>query len=188
MTLLKTMVAILLMTIITTTAFADPLKLKLASPQPSDLKSGLAVKYAYPLDVKNLKQATRALKYAEPGSPLAGLDYRDTANGDLTLTSTQAHNVVAIISGYVNFDASGVYTIDFLTNDGLDASIGGQQVGYFNGRQSCNETKPVQVEVPKAGWYELKAIYFQRVGSSCLHMRAGKGSPDWMPNSAFGYN
>ena len=62
MTLLKTMVAILLMTIITTTAFADPLKLKLASPQPSDLKSGLAVKYAYPLDVKKLETSDPCLE------------------------------------------------------------------------------------------------------------------------------
>lgn len=187
MTFLKTVAAATALALVATTAFAAPLKLKPANPQPSGLKSGLAVKYAYPPDVKTLNQAKRALKRAKPGTPLKGLDYRDTADGDLTLTSTKPHHVVAGISGYVKFDSAGVYTIDFLTNDGLDASVGGEQVGYFNGRQSCNETRPVQVEVPQAGWYELQATYFQRVGTSCLHMRAGKGSPDWMPNSAFGY-
>lgn len=187
MTLLKTVAAATAMALVATTAFAAPLKLKPANPQPSGLKSGLAVKYAYPPDVKTLNQATRALKRAKPGTPLAGLDYRDTADGDLTLTSTKAHHVVAGISGYVKFGSAGVYNIDFLTNDGLDAYIGGQQVGYHNRRMPCTETQAVQVEVPQAGWYELKATYFQRVGTSCLHMRAGKGSPDWMPNAAFGY-
>ena len=51
-------------------AFAAPLKLKPASPQPSGLKSGLAVKYAYPPDVKSLNQATRALKRAKAGTRL----------------------------------------------------------------------------------------------------------------------
>lgn len=168
-------------------AFAAPLKLKPASPQPSGLKSGLAVKYAYPLDVKTLSQAERYLKKGKPGKPLSGLDYRDTAQGDKTLTSTQAEHVAAAITGYVKFDSPGTYTIDFLTNDGLDAYVGGQQVGYFDGRQSCQETRAVQVEVPQAGWYPVKITYFQRVGTACLHMRAGKGAPDWMPNKAFGY-
>lgn len=187
MTFLKTVAAACAMALVATTALAAPLKLEPANPQPTGLKPGLAVEYAYPPDVKTLNQAERALKRASPGTPLKGLDYRDTADGDLTLTSTQAHHVVAGISGYVKFDSPGVYNIDFLTNDGLEAYIGGQQVGYHNRRVPCFETQEVQVEVPQAGWYELKATYFQRVGTSCLHMRAGKGSPDWMPNSAFGY-
>lgn len=170
-----------------TSVSAAPLKLKPANPQPSGLKSGLAVKYTYPLDVKTLNQARRYLKEAKPGKPLKGLDYRDTAKGDKTLTSKQAEQVVAGISGFVKFDSAGTYTIDFLTNDGLDARIGGQEVGYFDGRQTCQETRPVEVEVPQAGWYPVEITYFQRVGTSCLLMRAGKGAPDWMPDSAFGY-
>ncbi|MEO9683854.1 MAG: PA14 domain-containing protein [Tateyamaria sp.] len=168
-------------------SFAAPLKLKPASPQPSGLKSGLAVKYAYPQDVKSLSQARRALKSAKAGTPLKGLDYRDTASGEKALTSKQERHVAAAISGFVKFDSAGTYTIDFLTNDGLDAKIGGQEVGHFDGRQSCQETRAVQVEVPQAGWYPVDITYFQRVGSSCLLMRAGKGAPNWMPNKAFGY-
>lgn len=185
---LKTIAATATVVAITATmALAAPLKLKPASPQPSGLKQGLAVKYAFPPEVKTLHQAERALRRAKPGKPLKGLDYRDTADGEPTLTSGQAHRVAAAISGYVKFDSPGIYNIDFLTNDGLDAYIGGQQVGYHNRRVPCTETSPVQVDVPQAGWYELKATYFQRVGTSCLHMRVGKGTPDWMPNSAFGY-
>ena len=161
-------------------AFAAPLKLKPASPQPSGLKSGLAVKYAYPPDVKSLNQATRALKRAKAGTPLKGLDYRDTAPGEKALTSKQEKHVAAAISGFVKFDSAGTYTIDFLTNDGLDARIGGQEVGHFDGRQTCQETRAVEVEVPQAGWYPVEITYFQRVGTSCLLMRAGKGAPDWI--------
>ena len=171
-----------------TAVLAAPLKLEPANPQPSGLKPGLAVNYAYPPDVKSLNKAARDLKRgAEPGAALAGLDHRDTADGDTTMTSKRAHNVVAGISGYVKFDAPGTYNIDFLTNDGLDAKVGGQTVGYFDGRQKCFETRAVQVEVPQAGWYPVDITYFQRVGTACLHMRAGQGSPDWLPDSAFGH-
>ncbi|MEM6371672.1 MAG: PA14 domain-containing protein [Pseudomonadota bacterium] len=168
-------------------ALAAPLKLTPASPQPSGLTSGLSVQYTYPLDVKTLKQAKRYLKESKPGTPLKGLDYRDTAQGEKALTSKQAEHVVAGIKGYVKFDSAGTYMIQFLTNDGLDARIGGQEVGYFDGRQACQETRAVEVEVPQAGWYPLDITYFQRVGTSCLLMKAGQGGMKWMPDSAFGY-
>lgn len=187
MDILKTTVATVAAIVLASQAWAAPLKLKPASPQPSGLKQGLAVKYAYPGDVKTLGNAERALKKAKPGRPLAGLDYRDTADGEITLTSDRAHHVVAKITGYVKFDAPGTYVIDFLTNDGLDAQIGGQAVGYVNARQPCQPTRAVEAEVPEAGWYPVDITYFQRVGTACLHMRAGQGKATWMKNAAFGY-
>jgi hypothetical protein len=171
-------------------AFAAPLKLTPADPQPSGLKPGLSVRYAYPSDVKSLGAARNALKYrVEQGAPLTGLDYRDTELGQNVLTAKRAERVVADIRGYVRFDAPGIYTIDFLTNDGLHAVVGGQVVGEFDGRQPCEETFAVEVEVPKAGWYPLKALWFQRTNTACLHMRAGPAGkrPKWMPNAAFGH-
>lgn len=171
-------------------AQADPLPLTPADPQPSGLKPGLAVVYAYPAEVKSLAQAQSALKHgAEPGPDLTGLDYRETEPGENALTSSRVERVAADISGYVRFDAPGIYTIDFLTNDGLRAVVGGQLVGEFDGRQPCEETFAVEVEVPKAGWYPLRALWFQRMNSSCLHMRAGPAGkrPMWMPDAAFGH-
>lgn len=167
--------------------------LKPADPQPGSLKSGLAVSYGYVPEgqhIKSLADAASALgKGAEAGKPLTGLDYRDTTEGDKTLTSKAAFNVAADIRGYVRFDAPGTYQIEFLTNDGLNASIGGQQVGYFDGRQPCESTRVVEVEVPQAGWYPLKALYFQRLGTACLHMRWAPpgGKMTWVPDSAFGH-
>ncbi len=175
---------------LTNAVFADPLMLVPSDPQPKDLKPGLAVRYAYPHEVKNLRSAEKALaRKSEVGTPLAGLDHRDTLIGEKVMTSRRDTQVAADITGYVRFDAPGVYTIDFLTNDGLRATVGGQVVGEFDGRQSCEETFAVEVEVPKAGWYPLHALYFQRLNTACLHMRAGLNTdrPTWMPDTAFGH-
>lgn len=184
---MKLILSILTMTCLSLPAWAAPLELTPANPQPSGLSAGLAVRYAYPPDVKTLAQAKKFLADAQPGAPLEGLDYRDTDDGDMTLTSTRAHHVVAGISGYVRFDEAGSYTVDFLSNDGLQASIGGQEVVFFDGRHPCEESEAVEVNVPQAGWYEIKALYFQRVGSACLHMRAGQTEMEWMENAAFGH-
>ncbi|MFW8635169.1 PA14 domain-containing protein [Cribrihabitans pelagius] len=161
-----------------------------ANPQPGSVKPGLAVRYAYPADVKNLAQARTALKYrSERGRPIAGLDNRDTNEGDITLTSKRAQRVVAHITGYVRIDRPGTYNIDFLTNDGLLARIGGQLVGHFDGRQACDSTPLTQVRVPQAGWYPVDILYFQRLGTSCLHMRMGPEGkrPPFMKNASFGH-
>ncbi|MBY6057769.1 hypothetical protein KUV26_06755 [Leisingera daeponensis] len=178
------------LTVLAAAAGAAPLKLTPANPQPSGLKPGLAVVYAYPQDVKSLAEASSALKIgSEPGRPIAGLDNRDTEEGQNTLTAKRPMHVAARITGYVKLDTPGIHNIDFLTNDGLLAKIGGQVVGEFDGRQSCDSTIVTQVEVPSAGWYPVDILYFQRLGTACLHMRMGPDGkrPKWMKNSAFGH-
>lgn len=172
--------------------FAAPLMLTPASPQPGGLKGGLSVSYGYAAEGQHIKMLTDArgvLKAgAHRGTPLRGLDYRDGNKGDRTLTSKQAENVAASINGYIRFDQPGVYDLDFFTNDGLSASIGGQKVGFFDGRQTCDSTVVAEVEVPSAGWYKFSAVYFNRLNTSCLMMRwAPKGGKmKWVPNNAFG--
>lgn len=170
-------------------AGANPLPLIPAEPQPGSVKSGLNVRYAYPVeDIKTLADASAALNAkSEAGPALKGLDNRDTQEGQITLTSKRALNVAARIQGYVRFDAPGNYEIEFVVNDGVRARIGGQVVGFFDGRQACDTTRIVEVSVPKAGYYPLDVLYFQRLGTSCLHMRWGPagGRRTWAPDSAF---
>ncbi|WP_027258073.1 PA14 domain-containing protein [Leisingera aquimarina] len=187
-TYLKAAAAIAVLT--AASAGAAPLKLAPADPQPSGVKPGLSVVYAYPHDVKSLVEASSALKISsEPGQPIEGLDNRDTEEGQNTLTSKRALNVVARITGYVKIDQPGIHNIDFLTNDGLRARVGGQVVGEYDGRQSCDSTILTEVEVPSAGWYPVDILYFQRLGTACLHMRMGPDGkrPKWMKDSAFGH-
>ncbi len=171
------------------TAHAQTVTLTPANPQPSagSLKKGLAVSYAYKA-VRSLDSAAGALGKARKGPPLKGLSYEDTREGELTLTSKSAMKVIADISGYIRFDKAGTYEVDFLTNDGLVAKIGGQEVAYYDGIHACQPSGAVNVVVPKAGWYPIEATYFQRKGTACLTMEwnAG-GSMAQVPDSAFAH-
>ncbi|MEM8731003.1 MAG: hypothetical protein AAGF79_13915 [Pseudomonadota bacterium] len=161
-----------------------------ASPQPSGLKSGLAVTYAYPVDVKTLSQAKSALASApQRGSPLKGLTYPDRGAKANALTSKQVTSVAAAISGYIKFDEAGVYSLKFYTNDGLDMRIGGQRVGYETNRTPCSSTGNKKVNVPQPGWYQVSGLWFQRLSTSCLEMEwtTPSGKKGAVPNSAFGY-
>ena len=177
---------------VVTSAYAGTVKLTPANPQPSDsqLKQGLSVKYAFPKEIKSLADATSALKKgAKRGKSLIGFDYPDTIEGEPVLTSPETYRVAAGISGYMKFPKAGVYKINWLTNDGLRVVLGGQRVALKDGRAPCGSTQPVKVEVPVAGWYKIDAVYFQRLGTSCLLMEwtPPGGSHDWVPNSMMGH-
>lgn len=174
-------------------AEAAPLKLNPASPQPSGVKRGLKVSYVWagdpPARIQDLSQARSLLGKAKPGAPLRGLDYADTNEGDPVLTHSEHFNVAAKIRGYIKFDAAGIYEIETWSNDGIDATIAGQSVGRYSGRQGCEANQRVEVEVPQAGWYDLSILYFQKYGTACLMMKWGKKGEklSWVPNGAFGY-
>lgn len=171
-------------------ALAAPVQLNPANPQPaaSNLTPGLAVLYAFPGDVRTVKDAQNALKRKSvAGAPLAGLSYDDNSEGDPTLTSDKATKVAAAISGYIKFDTPGTYVLDFLNNDGLEISIGGQVVGDYDEVHSCGYAGEIEVAVPEAGYYPLEATYFQRKGTACLMMEWGPDSDglELVPDSAF---
>ena len=171
-------------------AFAAPVTLSPANPQPSagDLSPGLAVSYGYPGEVRTLKDAKAGLKKARRGPPLRGLSYEDNSEGDLTLTSRKSQKVAAAISGFIRFDAPGTYTVNVFSNDGIVASIGGKQIALYDEIHACEPAGEQDVIVPSAGWYALEATYFQRKGTSCLAMDwnvGGRMGP--VPDSAFAH-
>ena len=160
-------------------AGAQTLTLAPADPQPEEgsLSEGLAVSYAYGSPIRTLADAANLLEKAEPGEPLIGLSYLDTDPGEMALSSESETKVAAAISGYVRFEEAGTYQLEVISNDGIDLSIGGQQVGFYDEVHACESAGVTEVEVPEAGWYALEATYFQRKGSSCLLM-------DWAPAGA----
>ncbi|WP_420586186.1 PA14 domain-containing protein [Ruegeria sp.] len=172
-------------------ALSAPLKLQPANPQPSP-KAGLDVKYVgtgnQHKKIRDLGQAKSMLSKAQPGAPLRGLDYRDTSKGDNVMTFEGAYNVAAEVTGYMRFDSPGIYELETWSNDGIEAWVGGQQIGMVRGIQGCEANQRTEVEVPKAGWYPLKIIYFQKLGTSCLMMKSGKQGEriTWTPNDVFG--
>lgn len=171
-------------------ALAAPIALTPADPQPdpATLAEGLAVSYAYGAGGRTLKEAEAKLRRAKPGPALQGLSYLDGNDGDKTLTSDEAYKVAAAITGFIKFDAAGTFNLDFLSNDGLQASIGGAEVVLYDGVHSCEPAGAVEVSVPSAGYYAFEATYFQRKGSACLMMdwdTSGEMEP--VPDAAFSY-
>lgn len=169
---------------------AGPLKLVLANPQPESVRAGLAVDYAFPKDVKSLRDAYIALGVgAEPGAPLEGMDYLSSKDQPGALTSGQETKVAARIEGYIRFDVPGTYTLEVYSNDGLELSIGGREVAKVDEKRGCDPIGAVEVNVQKAGWYELEALYWQRKGGSCLIMEWAKegGALQTVPAEAFGH-
>ena len=173
-------------------AEAQAIRLAPASPQPdaASLQPGLAVEYAYPADIKWLADAESWFDYgSEPGEPLVGFDYPDTLDGEKVLTSKQSEQVIARIRGYIRFDEPGVHQVEFLSNDGRLVRSGGEEVEKHDGRHPCESSGFYDVEAPEAGWYEVEAIWFQRVGTACLLMKWGAPGTDlgWTPNDVFAH-
>lgn len=171
-------------------AFADVVSLTPADPQPDadSLTTGLAVSYAYPSKIRTLADAATALEEAEPGPPLPGLAYLDSEEGEMALTSTSETKVAAAISGYIRFDAPGTYELDVWSNDGIEVSIGGQQVALYDEVHACESAGVQEVEVPAAGWYDFEATYFQRKGTHCLLMDwSVEGEMGPVPDEAFAF-
>ncbi|MEM7270033.1 MAG: PA14 domain-containing protein [Pseudomonadota bacterium] len=162
-----------------------------ANPQPDTaaLKPGLFVEYVPAPDVRTLDDARKWKAGKYRGPDLIGFDYPDTEPGENALTSDQAEKIIAHIKGYMRFDAPGSYELDFLSNDGIEAIIGGQEVSRFSGRQTCNNVGVETVQVPEAGWYEVKVLWYQRLNTSCLLMEwtPPGGELDWVPNENFAY-
>lgn len=194
---MKFIVAAVLAAVLAGGAFAQddkdegPLKLMPASPQPdaAALKQGLKVRYADG-DIRFLAEGDHKRNGAEAGPPLTGFDYMDMGPGEKALTSDRMTRVLAFIEGYIRFPEPGMWKVQFHSNDGVKVVIGNRQVYKHDGRHGCETLGwDRELEVPVAGWYEVKVDWFQRYQSSCLMMEWEKpgGNMSWTPNSATAY-
>jgi hypothetical protein len=170
---------------------AGVIELTPADPQPTGLKTGLSVVYAVnDRKVRNLQPAQRRIeRFGEPGAPLPGLNFPDQGKGAPVMTSGRAELVGAEVTGYIKFPSAGVYGVEFYTNDGAQIWISGQTVGKLDGITPCASTGRPQVNVPKAGWYDIKVLYFQKEGTACFESEwtPPGGKRQLIPDSAFGY-
>lgn len=164
-----------------------------ADPQPdaAALRPGLGVEYVYPADVKRLSDANGWNEhYRKPGPALVGFDYPDTSPGERTLTSDVAERVIAFIDGYIRFDRPGVWRLEFWSNDGLQVRIGGVEVYKHDLRHPCETLGWQEFTVPEAGWYEVEAVYFQRLNTACMMMKwqaPGEGGLSWTPQDVYAH-
>ncbi len=141
-------------------AFAGPIKLEPANPQPSGLKSGLSVKYALPeRQIKTLAQADDMLKSAKPGTPLTGLDYWDTEEGEETLTSGKAWWVAAEIGGISVLMRPASIPLIFWSMMGCECSLVGKRSSYGTKEQRVKPSRRLRSKCPQqAGTHCARSI------------------------------
>ena len=172
-------------------AAAGPMGLKPASPQPTagSLSSGLAVQY-YGVKLDSIDQFLEWMEYdkGKSGTPIPMLNYQ-VGQGNV-LTTTTNDLVGADITGFINFETSGTYTIMVHSNDGVQVNIGGVMVYEDPEVHGDRFSDEIKLEISEPGWYPVRVLYFEKKNSSTLELYwdpPGSGEIDYVPATAFGH-
>lgn len=172
-------------------AVAGSMGLKPASPQPTagSLSSGLAVQY-YGVKLDSIDQFLEWMEYdkGKSGTPIPMLNYQ-VGQGNV-LTTTTNDLVGADITGFINFETSGTYTIMVHSNDGVQVNIGGVMVYEDPEVHGDRFSDEIKLEISEPGWYPVRVLYFEKKNSSTLELYwdpPGSGEIDYVPATAFGH-
>jgi hypothetical protein len=158
-----------------------------AEPQPTALSPGLSVAYWYGM-VNHINEL-RTKKF-EPGPALTNLDYH-WGPGNV-LTSKAREGVGAIITGFIRFDAAGLYGFAVTSNDGVRVEIGGRLLHEDPGVHGDTTSDRIDVQINQPGWYPVRIVYFQKKGTAALILEwiapGQKGPLVPVPAKAFAYS
>ena len=159
-----------------------------AAPQPraGEISPGLAVEYIrmFARHVDEIEIAGKGIM----GEPLEMLDW-NTGDGPV-LTHANDDGIGARITGFINFEKAGDYMMAIQSNDGVRLSIGGQLVIDDPDVHGDRFSPNVTLQVPRAGWYPLYLLYFERKGTSTLELYwqpPGAEGFDFVPGEAFAH-
>ncbi len=162
-----------------------------ANPQPSadSLKPGLAVKY-YGVKLNSIRQFEEWMEYekGKDGPPIPMLNYQ-VGQGDV-LTSGTNDMVGADITGFINFETSGSYTMMVHSNDGVRITIGGQLIHEDPNVHADWFSDEITLEISKPGWYPVRILYFEKKNTATLELYWDPPGPqdvDYVPETAFAH-
>ncbi|MBE7637396.1 hypothetical protein GUA87_11115 [Sneathiella sp. P13V-1] len=162
-----------------------------ASPQPTaeNLKPGLAVKY-YGVKLNSIRQFEEWMEYekGKDGPPIPMLNYQ-VGTGDV-LTSGANDLVGADITGFINFERTGNYTVMVHSNDGVRVTIGGKLVHEDPDVHADRFSDEITLEISEPGWYPVRILYFEKKNTSTLELYWDPPGPeeiDYVPATAFAH-
>jgi len=165
--------------------------LKPANPQPAAnaLKPGLAVQY-YGAKFNSIRQFVEWMDYekGKPGIPIPMLNYQ-VGNGNV-LTSTATDLIGADITGFINFERSGNYTVMVHSNDGVRLTIGDKLVHEDPEVHADRFSDEITLEISEPGWYPVRVLYFEKKNTSTLELYWDPPGPeeiDLVPAKAFAH-
>ena len=151
------------------------------SPQPgeAELQDGLAVRYYISVfnTILDFTDFMRNFK-GKAGTPIPQLDYK--VGVGKVLTSNKNDFVGAHITGLIRFEQAGTYHLEVTSNDGVEVTLGGQQIFQDPGVHADTTSQPIAVEVAEPGWHALKVLYFEKKNTSTLILK-------WRPPGASGF-
>lgn len=163
-------------------------KVTKASPQPSNLVTGLAVRY-YGGQYTNIRGLVEMLDYQKgvQGTPLPMLNYK--VGEGTVLTSTTTDLVGADITGYINMSKKGRYTFLVQSNDGVRLNIGGKQIFEDPDIHGDRFSPELNVDISDPGWYSIRVLYFEKSNSATLELywQEPGGDMGFVPTEAFGH-
>ncbi|MEP3246273.1 MAG: PA14 domain-containing protein [Sneathiella sp.] len=190
---LKTASAIALcLAFLPATALAGAINgLKPASPQPAadSLKPGLAVQY-YGAKFNSIDKLVEWMDYEKgtKGTPIPQLNYQ-VGNGNV-LTTTATDLMGADITGFINFERSGNYTVMVHSNDGVRLTIGDKMIHEDPDVHADRFSDEITLEISEPGWYPVRVLYFEKKGTATLELYWDPPGPeeiDYVPAKAFAH-
>ncbi len=165
--------------------------LKPVSPPPGadQLKPGLAVQY-YGAKFDSIRQLEEWMEYekGKAGTPIPMLNYQ-VGTGNV-LTTTAQDLIGADITGFINFERSGNYTVMIHSNDGVRLTIGGKLIHEDPEVHADRFSDEITLEISEPGWYPVRVLYFEKKGTATLELYWDPPGPeeiDYVPAKAFAH-
>ena len=151
-----------------------PVYLSNLEPSPAqtdELLPGLDVLYYeefFERDVRLLPKAERSQYRSFRGQPIEQLNHQ--FGKDEVFDSGTNRGVAMRLQGYLNFQDSGVYDMQALSNDGIVVSIASNIALSDPEQHSDRLSNIAHITIDKPGWYQVDIDYFQRKGTAALKL------------------
>ncbi len=159
-----------------------------ASPQPSNLVPGLAVRY-YGAEYTHIRELIEMMDYQKgvQGAPIPMLNYQ--VGQGILLTTTTTDLMGADITGYINMSKKGRYTFLVQSNDGVRLNIGGKQIFEDPGVHADRFSPELYIDITDPGWHPIRVLYFEKENASTLELywQEPGGDMGFVPTEAFGH-
>ncbi|WP_163337483.1 PA14 domain-containing protein [Desulfopila sp. IMCC35008] len=148
-----------------------PVYVKELTPAPVDsstLQPGLAATYYLDFFKRHLRHLPPESEPGKPGKPILQINHQ--FDKKVVFDSGYNRGVGMRLTGFIRFDATGVYEMQALSNDGVFLYIDDKLVISDPEQHADRMSNVGYVTIDQEGWYKMKLEYFQRKGTAALKL------------------
>lgn len=157
----------------------------------STLRKGLSATYYlkyFKRDVRYLQEMHTGEFERMEGKPI--LQINNQFHKGTVFDSGVNRGVAVRMKGYMNFEHTGIYRLQAVSNDGILLLIDNKLV-LSDPKQHADRLSNIgEITVSKPGWYPLNIDYFQRKGTAALKLfwkKPGDSEYTVIPASVYGH-